>query len=171
MARTRKRPIQVETLRLGNARRRGIPTAGIETVMDEADRAPGLSPGPPAVPSPRRERKENRHAMKRHAAVPPDLLDSVVAYFRPRRVILFGSAARGEARPDSDLDLLVVLDDDAPEPLRRLDAGWEAQRGYRGAADADVIPVCLSTFEKRSRLPGTLSRAAREDGIVVYERP
>jgi predicted nucleotidyltransferase len=36
----------------------------------------------------------------------------VVAYFQARRVILFGSAARGDAGPDSDTDLLVVADDD-----------------------------------------------------------
>jgi hypothetical protein len=40
------------------------------------------------------------------------IAQSGVAYFQPRRVILFGSMARGEAGPDSDNDLLVVLDDD-----------------------------------------------------------
>lgn len=35
--------------------------------------------------------------------VPAELLDPVVAYFNPRRVIVFGSAARGEAGPDSDM--------------------------------------------------------------------
>ena len=38
---------------------------------------------------------------------PPELLDPVVAWFQPRRVILFGSVARGDAGPDSDIDLLV----------------------------------------------------------------
>lgn len=47
--------------------------------------------------------------------VPPELLDPVVAYFQPRRVIVFGSVAHGDAGPDSDIDLLVVLDDDAPK--------------------------------------------------------
>ena len=46
-------------------------------------------------------------------AVPADLLDAVVAYFRPLRVVLFGSAARGDTGPDSDIDLFVILDDDA----------------------------------------------------------
>ena len=101
--------------------------------------------------------------------VPPELLDPVLAYFRPRRVILFGSAARGGARADSDIDLLVILDDDAPPELQTLSAGWQARREYSG--DADVIPVSESTFERRSRLPGTLSRAAKTEGIVVYERP
>ena len=50
--------------------------------------------------------------------VPRDLLDPIVAYFKPQRVILFGSRARGEATRDSDIDLLVVVDDDkSPEKL------------------------------------------------------
>ena len=61
-------------------------------------------------------------------AVPADLLQSVVAYFSPRQVILFGSHARGEAGPDSDIDLVVVLDDDAPrKPL--LDCGSSKREG------------------------------------------
>ena len=46
--------------------------------------------------------------------MPSALLDRVVNYFHPRRVILFGSHATGQAGPDSDFDLLVILDDDAP---------------------------------------------------------
>jgi hypothetical protein len=39
------------------------------------------------------------------------------AHFAPQRVTLFGSAARGEAGPDSDIDLLVVVDDDTPPEI------------------------------------------------------
>jgi uncharacterized protein len=60
--------------------------------------------------------------------VPPERLDPVVAYFKPRRVILFGSTARGEAGPDSDIDLLVVLDDDAPLDKLTAKPGWLDQR-------------------------------------------
>jgi HEPN domain/Nucleotidyltransferase domain len=42
--------------------------------------------------------------------VPRELLDPVIEYFQPQRVILFGSTARGEAGPDSDIDLLVIVD-------------------------------------------------------------
>jgi predicted nucleotidyltransferase len=58
------------------------------------------------------------------APVPAELLNAVVAYFRPLRVILFGSAARGDAGPDSDIDLLVLLDDDAPAEKLTLAAGY-----------------------------------------------
>lgn len=100
--------------------------------------------------------------------VPAELLDPVVAYFRPRRVILFGSHARGDARADSDIDLLVVVDDDTPAEKVTLKAGVEAQRTYPNPAD--VIPVREETFRRKSRIPGTLSRAATLEEIVVYER-
>jgi uncharacterized protein len=70
--------------------------------------------------------------------VPPELLGSVVAYFRPQRIILFGSAARGEAGPESDLDLVVVLDDDVPSEKLTARAVAEARAGYH--APVDIIP-------------------------------
>jgi hypothetical protein len=109
---------------------------------------------------------QNRDA---RTLVPLALLDPVVAYFNPRRVILFGSAARGEAGPDSDIDLLVIVDDDTPPERLTLKAGLDACRPYRGSAD--VIPVRESIFQRNAGITGTLSRAAVLDGIVVYVRP
>ena len=100
--------------------------------------------------------------------VPSELLDPVVAYFHPRRVILFGSHARGDAGPDSDIDLLVVVDDDTPAEKVTLRAGMESRRGYH--ASADVIPVREETFRRMCGIPGTLSRAAVLDGVTVYEK-
>jgi len=101
--------------------------------------------------------------------VPTELLDPVVAFFRPQRVILFGSAARGEAGPDSDIDLLVVLDDDVPAEMVTLKAGHRARLPYR--QPADVIPCRESTFRRKSRIAGTLAYEAASAGVVVYERP
>lgn len=101
--------------------------------------------------------------------VPRELLDPVVAYFAPQRVILFGSAARGEAGPDSDIDLLVVVDDATPDEKATLAAGYEARRTYRRAAD--VIPIRRSIFERKRRIVGSLAATADAEGIVVYERP
>jgi hypothetical protein len=106
--------------------------------------------------------------MPRSPLVPPELLDRVVAYFHPRRVILFGSAARGDAGPDSDIDLLVVLDDNAPADRLTLRAGWESRRGYDHPAD--VIPVRDAVYRRRAKIAGTLAYEAEIDGIAVYER-
>jgi uncharacterized protein len=91
-----------------------------------------------------------------------------VAYFTPQRVIVFGSAARGDAGPDGDIDLLVVVDDDTPAERVTLAAGYDARRPYRRAAD--VIPMRRSTFERKRRVVGSLAATADAEGIVVYER-
>jgi predicted nucleotidyltransferase len=100
--------------------------------------------------------------------VAPELLDRVVAYFHPRRIILFGSQARGDAGPDSDIDLLVVLDDDAPPELRTLRAGWESRRDYARAMD--VITVRESVLKARARAIGSFAHIVLRDGVTVYER-
>lgn len=101
--------------------------------------------------------------------VPDELLKPVIAYFNPRRVILFGSHARGEAGPDSDYDLMVIVDDDTPRERLTLSAGYESRRPYRRAAD--VFPCRERTFERKSRVVGSLPHTAATEGVVVYERP
>lgn len=110
--------------------------------------------------------RESRARQK--VRVPEALLRRVVARLEPRRVILLGSQARGDARPESDWDLLIVLDDNAP--LERL--GWralhEARRGFRGAVD--LIPCRDSDFRDRVDVVGSLPWIAVTEGLVVYER-
>jgi predicted nucleotidyltransferase len=101
--------------------------------------------------------------------VPAALLDPVVAYFNPLRVIVCGSVARGEAGPDSDIDLLVIVDDDTPAEKVTLRAGYESRRSYH--VPANVIPVRERIFRQNAQIAGTLSRAAVLDGVVVYARP
>jgi predicted nucleotidyltransferase len=42
-----------------------------------------------------------------------EIVRRLVAAYQPERIYLFGSVARGEAGPDSDYDLLVIVPDDA----------------------------------------------------------
>jgi uncharacterized protein len=106
--------------------------------------------------------------MNQELLVPAELLDRVVSYFHPRRVILFGSQARRQSGPDSDFDLLVILDDDAPADRLTLKAGWEARRGYDRAVD--IIPVRDAVYRRRARIAGTLAYEAEIDGVAVYGR-
>jgi HEPN domain-containing protein len=104
----------------------------------------------------------------RRPRIPRDLLDPVVAYFKPQRVILFGSRARGEATRDSDIDLLVVVDDDTPPDELTSKAGYEAHRSRHAAY---VFPMRAETFEIDRNIVGTLAAEADADGIVVYGSP
>jgi len=100
--------------------------------------------------------------------VPRGLLDPVVDYFKPQRVILFGSRARGEATRDSDIDLLVVVDDDTPEDKLTWRAGYEAHRTDRAA---DVIAMRAEDFERDRAIVNTLAAEADADGVVVFGSP
>ncbi len=106
--------------------------------------------------------------MPKPSLVPAELLNRVVDYFHPRRVVLFGSRTRGESGLDSDIDLLVILDDDAPADKLTLRAGWESRRGYDHPVD--VIPVRDAVYRRRAKIAGTLAYEAEIDGIAVYER-
>lgn len=96
----------------------------------------------------------------------------LVAYYRPERIYLFGSAARNEFGPDSDLDFCVVLPDDAPQQLFRSGAIYRQLRGM--GYPKDVIPWRASDFDARAKyvvtsLPATIMREGRlvHDGRPV----
>jgi predicted nucleotidyltransferase len=101
-----------------------------------------------------------------NAAVPADLLQSVVAYFHPRQVILFGSHVRGEAGPDSDIDLVVVLDDDAPREHFSGAAVQEARKGYKRSCD--IVLWRRSDFHRRAGIIGSLPYTVLQEGRVIY---
>jgi predicted nucleotidyltransferase len=92
----------------------------------------------------------------------------LVEFYSPVRIYLFGSEARGDAGPDSDLDFLVVVPDDAPEDKLRSAAGRRAVRGTGFAKD--IVPWRKTDFENRaawvrSSLPATVVR----EGKLLYE--
>ena len=92
----------------------------------------------------------------------------LVAHYHPERIYLFGSAARGDSGPDSDLDFCVVLPDDAPEELLRSGAIYRELRGI--GYPADVIPWRRTDFDARAAyvvasLPATILR----EGRLIYD--
>jgi predicted nucleotidyltransferase len=105
---------------------------------------------------------------KSSVCVPAELLASVVAYFRPRRVILFGSRARRDAGADSDIDLLVELDDDAPIERLSAKAIYAARSGYYGGVD--IIPCRAAVLASRARAIGSFAHTILRNGVTVYER-
>ncbi len=60
--------------------------------------------------------------------------------YQPERIYLFGSKARGDAGPDSDYDLMVIVSDDAPPERRRSRLAYEVLWGTGAAADVLVWP-------------------------------
>src|SRR5882724_4518146 len=71
----------------------------------------------------------------------------LVEFYRPLRIYLFGSTARGESGPDSDLDFLVVVPDDSPKERLRGGA-YSVLQDIREAID--VIPWRQTDFDGRA---------------------
>lgn len=61
-----------------------------------------------------------------HDSALSEVVRILVEVYRPERIYLFGSVARGDAGPDSDYDILVVVPDSAPSDRRRSRAAYEA---------------------------------------------
>lgn len=93
----------------------------------------------------------------------------IVERFDPNQIILFGSHARNEAGKHSDVDLLVVL----PE-----DAGWRKWRGNpirRAIAERFVLPVDVIVRSPESVArhrddPYSLINTIMNEGELLYER-
>ena len=90
----------------------------------------------------------------------------IAAKIRPRKIILFGSYAYGRPRPDSDVDLLVILD----KPLGRL-------RRYELVDDAigdhawpvDIMVRSPKEVDYRLRIKDTFFSEVMAKGKVLYE--
>jgi predicted nucleotidyltransferase len=92
----------------------------------------------------------------------------LVDYYHPVRIYLFGSEARGDAGPGSDLDFMVVVPDDTPEQVMRSDDIGSFLSGLD--VPQDIIPWRQSDFEGRAAyvrasLPATVLR----EGKLLYE--
>jgi uncharacterized protein len=95
----------------------------------------------------------------------PVALGRIVEQFRPDRVVLFGSQARGDSGRHSDVDLLVVFPDEGDRRERQVEI-------RRLLADMPFAKDVIVTSEERYKhpLPGTVTKSAVAEGVTLYER-
>ena len=95
-----------------------------------------------------------------------EVVRRLVEAYSPERIYLFGSIARGEAGPDSDYDIMVIVPDDAPPERLRSRLAYRALRGTGTAADVVVWP--RSSFERRARVAASLPATVSREGMLLY---
>lgn len=74
------------------------------------------------------------------------IVEKLVSVLCPRAVYLFGSRAEHRARPDSDFDLVVVLDDDAPDEQATYERAYAPLCG--SGIGCDVVPCRASELDE-----------------------
>jgi uncharacterized protein len=102
------------------------------------------------------------------AALIETMTERIVRHFQPLQLILFGSQARGEATPRSDVDLLVVM----PQVSDKRRVTIEIRRVLADLPICkDIIITTPEEIARRGDLVGTVLRPALREGKVLYERP
>jgi len=97
-----------------------------------------------------------------------EIVSKIVSAFHPRRVMLFGSLARGDGRPESDADILVEMETDLKPFDRRL--AVDRIFGLRDWA-MDVLVYTPDEVERFKDVVGTMLHTILAEGRVLYERP
>jgi predicted nucleotidyltransferase len=95
-----------------------------------------------------------------------DAVHRLVAQLDPDEIWLFGSRARGDHRPDSDIDLLVVLPDGFAPDRCTLRAARQPLLG--GGAPVDVLPVSRTAFDTDPDALGGLVALTKTEGRRLY---
>src|SRR5207248_2449130 len=95
-----------------------------------------------------------------------DITRRIVEAFHPYRVILFGSRAWGTARRDSDIDLMVILDSDGKQGVRR---GYVMSVASPDGVPMDLLVYTPAEIETRLAMRDFFIIDILENGRVLYE--
>jgi predicted nucleotidyltransferase/HEPN domain-containing protein len=117
---------------------------------------------PQAIPAPRQSGPENSIQPEQVG----ELIRRLVEAYEPVRIVAFGSWARGEHGPESDLDLAVIVDDDRGPDQRR-----KAPYSLAGLdLSPDILVNTVSMHRRYASVVGNLYHAIATQGVVLYDR-
>jgi len=102
-------------------------------------------------------------------SLPPilsQIVQRLVKAYQPEQIYLFGSAARRDTQTDSDLDLMVIVRDEALPERRRSRLAYQVLRGTGIAVD--VLVWTKRSFEERLHLEASLPSTVVREGRLIY---
>ena len=95
------------------------------------------------------------------------IVETIASRFAPEKIILFGSRARGDGAPDSDIDLLVLFDE-VEDPRARAVEVYAALADYH--VPTDILVSTTGRFERFRDVVNTIYWPAAREGRVLYDR-
>jgi predicted nucleotidyltransferase len=117
------------------------------------------------------QRLNSRHldpARRGELAPIAGLLERIETQYHPEQIWLFGSRARGDARPTSDWDLLVLVPDSTDE--EQLDPALVRKIRRQSGIYADLIPMRSSEYRGAVDVANTLEYQVSREGFIIHER-
>lgn len=96
-----------------------------------------------------------------------DVVRRIAELFSPEKIILFGSRARGDAGPDSDIDLLVLFSE-VSDPYKRAVELYASLVEFSGPMD--IVVSSISRFERYRNVANTVYWPAAREGKILFER-
>jgi predicted nucleotidyltransferase len=96
-----------------------------------------------------------------------EAVSRMLAVGNPLKIVLFGSRARGKARPDSDLDLLVIEESDLPRYKR---SGRYRQALLGLFPSKDIVVWTPQEVREWQTVENAFITTALREGVVLYER-
>jgi predicted nucleotidyltransferase len=94
-----------------------------------------------------------------------NIVEKIVSLIHPTKIVLFGSRAQGNAKPDSDVDLLIIYDGNLSK--REIKLQIHLLFPFRDFA-MDVFVLSSREFEMQKNVIATVGRTAAKEGIVYY---
>ena len=95
------------------------------------------------------------------------IITTLIETYHPSKMYLYGSRAWGNAQPDSDLDILVLLSTSDLNQADRIRLGVRALLG--SGIDVDLLVLTESEIRENRSHPSTLVYKILEKGIKIYE--
>ena len=108
--------------------------------------------------------KRKKKQGKPDPAIVADLVKRIVAAAQPEKIVLFGSAARGEMGPDSDYDLLVIKGG----KFNHWRLLTKIYRELPGTAAVDVVLTTPEDVERYRNSHCMVICPAMREGKVIY---
>lgn len=93
------------------------------------------------------------------------IANQISIQFHPKKIILFGSYAYGEPRPESDVDLLVIMNTE----LSEVEQALEIRRELNLMFGLDLLIYTPERYEQRLKWGDSFLKEVQEQGQVLYE--
>jgi len=96
-----------------------------------------------------------------------DAVRRIIRRFEPEKIVLFGSVADGVPGPDSDIDLLIIMqvENSTRQKANEIDLLLSDR-----AIPMDFLVLTPEQYQQQRHIPGSIFREVESKGLVLYER-